>query len=166
MSALTPLGNVVPEGYRYYEKMTTPSADLVLPTAHLKWYDLYPLDDPITPAQQAEARAFVSEEIQRLGFEGDLGFVIFHRAGNVLLLLLTTWRNTNEMWESVYFKEVGVPAPYQPLPIPQDGHKGTYCVWELGVVWHERHAWVRFLSSLRDDAAKLAYLQDKFSGMV
>jgi hypothetical protein len=39
-------------------------------------------------------------------------------------------------------------------------------VWELGPVWHERNAWVRFLSSARDDAAKQAYLDDRFAGEV
>jgi hypothetical protein len=45
-------------------------------------------------------------------------------------------------------------------------HRGTFCVWELGAVWHERQAWVRFLSSQRDEAAKLAYINDRFSGLV
>ena len=44
--------------------------------------------------------------------------------------------------------------------------EATYCVRELGPVWHERNAWVRFLSSPRDDAAKQAYLADRLSGSV
>jgi len=39
-------------------------------------------------------------------------------------------------------------------------------VWELAPVWHERHAWTRFLSSDRGDQAKLAYINDRFSGLV
>ncbi|MEP7291924.1 MAG: hypothetical protein ABI835_09075, partial [Chloroflexota bacterium] len=54
---------------------------------------------------------------------------------------------------------------YDPLPFASS-HRGTYCVWELGAVWHERHAWVRFLSSKRDQEAKLAYITDRFSGRV
>ena len=162
---LAKLGNVVPEGYSYYEKIITPREGLSLPTAYLKWYDLYPEDAPITPEQDAEVRTFFTKQIEQLNFEGDLGFVIVHRAGKYLLLLLTTWRNTNEMWESVYFKEADSTEGY--VPNPQDSiHKGTYCVWELGAVWHERHAWVRFLSSQRDDAAKLEYINDHFSGRV
>lgn len=159
------LGNVVPEGYTYYEKMITPGEDLSLPTAYLKWYDLYPPDVPITPEQIADSRAFLTAEIEKLGIKGELGFVIMHRAGDVLLLLLTTWRNTNEMWESVYFKQVDSAVGYASVPFG-DQHRGTFCVWELGAVWHERHAWVRFIQSKRDDAAKLAYINDRFTGQL
>ncbi len=82
-----------------------------------------------------------------------------------LLLLLTTWRNTNEMWESVYVKDLTQAGGYESLMF-ESNPRGTYCVWELGPVWHERHAWVRFLSSKRDEEAKLAYVNDRFSGMV
>ena len=161
------LGNVVPDGYMYYEKLITPGEDLSLPTAYLKWYDLYPPDAPITPEQSAECRAFVRSEVEssRLKLENELGFVILHRAGSYLLLMVNTWRNTNEIWESVYTKEVASSASYQPNTF-ETSHRGTFCVWELGAVWHERHAWVRFLSSKRDNDAKLAYINDRFSGKV
>lgn len=157
------LGNVVPAGYHYYQKLVTPRPDLNLPTAYLKWYDIYPADAEITPEQFAESRTFLTAEIPKLKLQDELGFVLLHRAGTVLLLLLTTWRNTNEMWESVYWKEVDSGAEYRPL-LFENSHRGTYCVWELAPIWHERHAWVRFLSSPRDVAAKLAYINDRFSG--
>jgi hypothetical protein len=159
------LGNVVPEGYTYAEKLVTPGQDLSLPNAYLKWYDIRPPNWEITAEQVAESRAFVATEVERLRFEGELGFVILHRAGPVLLLLLTTWRNTNELWESVYAKDVTRAGGYAPIAFEQS-HRGTFCVWELGPVWHERHAWVRFLSSKRDLEAKLAYVNDRFSGLV
>jgi hypothetical protein len=161
------LGNVVPEGYSYYEKIVRPGEGLSLPNAYLKWYDLYPPDAEITPEQADECRAFIEAEVEagRLKLQVELGFVILHRAGPVLLLLLTTWRNTNEMWESVFVKVVGQAKPYQPVTF-ESSHRATYCVWELGAVWHERNAWVRFLSSRRDEGAKLAYVNDMFSGRV
>lgn len=157
------LGNVVPVGYRYYPKLVTPRADLHLPTVYLKWYDIYPADAEITPEQLAESRSFLTAEAQKLKLQDELGFVLLHRAGTALLLLLTTWRNTNEMWESVYVKEIANAEEYRPL-LFEGSHRGTYCVWELAPIWHERHAWVRFLSSPRDAAAKLAYIHDRFSG--
>jgi hypothetical protein len=158
-------GNVVPEGYKYAEKLVTPGEDLSLPKAYLKWYDIYPPDVAITAEQVAESRAFVATEVERLRFEGELGFVILHRAGPVLLLMLTTWRNTNELWESVYVKDVARADGYAIVTFEQS-HRATFCVWELGPVWHERHAWVRFLSSKRDQEAKLAYVNDRFTGLV
>jgi hypothetical protein len=164
---LEAFGNVVPEGYTYYEKLVSPAEDLALPSAYLKWYNLYPEDTPITKEQLAESRAFVTEECAtgRLKLEQELGFVILHRAGNYLLLLLMTWRNTNEIWESVWYKDVDSKEPYQLNQYPST-HRGTYCVWELVPLMHERHAWTRFLSSRRDNAAKLAYINDRFSGRV
>jgi hypothetical protein len=164
---LNDLGNVVPGGYAYYEKLVRPDEGLSLPNAFLKWYDLYPSDAEITREQVDECRAFIEAEVDagRLKLDGDLGFVILHRAGSVLLLLITTWRNTNEMWESVYAKVADQAEPYRPITF-DDSHRGTYCVWELGAVWHERNAWVRFLSSRRDEQARLEYVNDRFSGPV
>lgn len=164
---ISELGNAFPEGYKYYKKKIIPGRLLHLPGASLKWYELYPADTGITQRQIIEARAFLEAEAKtgRLKLQSELGFIILHRAGDCLLLLLTTWRNTNEMWESVYLKNIAEPDSYSALKFEND-HKGTYCVWELGIVWHERNAWVRFIESARDDIAKEEYLNDQFSGMI
>ena len=162
---LDDFGNVVPEGYAYFKKLVTPGEDLPLPNAYFKWYDIRSPEVEITPAQVAESRAFVAAEAQRLKFAKELGFVILHRAGSVLLMLVMTWRNTNEIWESVYAKEAAGGAGYRPVKSDRS-HRGAFCVWELGAVWHERDAWTRFLSSSRDEDAKRAYINDRFSGLV
>jgi hypothetical protein len=162
---LSDFGNVVPEGYLYRKKLVTPRADLCLSNAYFKWYDICPPEGEITPAQRTESRAFVAAEAQRLQFAQELGFVLLHRADSVLLLLVTTWRNTNELWESVYVKDVLQNSDYRLLEFERS-HRGTFCVWELAPVWHERHAWTRFLSSSRNEEAKLAYINDRFSGLV
>jgi hypothetical protein len=161
------LGNVVPRGYTYSNKKITAGKLLTLPGACLKWYNLYPPENIITEKQVLEARTFLELEANagRLSFENELGFAILHRAGEYLLLLLTTWRYTNEMWESIFLKKADRTENYTPLKFSND-HKGTYCVWELGIVWHERNAWIRFLESKRDEEAKRAYLNDSLSGVV
>ena len=162
---LADFGNVVPEGYLYYQKLVTPKEDLSLANAYFKWYDIYPVEDSITPAQRAECRAFVAAEATRLELARELGFVLLHRASSFLLLMIMTWRNTNEIWESVYVKDLTHNTGYR-LAEFEGTHRGTFCVWELAPVWHERHAWTRFLSSRRDEEAKLAYINDRFSGLV
>ena len=159
------LGNVIPEGYEYYEKLIRPADGLSLPTAYLKWYNLYPPDAPITDEQLAECRTYVAKAVEELKLKDELGFVILHRAGHYLLLMIQTWRNTNEIWEAVYFKDLDQSSGYVPN-VFENNHRGTFCVWELGAVWHERHAWVRFIQSKRDEAAKLAYINDLFSGQL
>jgi hypothetical protein len=157
------LGNIVPEGYEYREKLITPGADLILAEAYLKWYNLNLPDEEIAQESIEESRAFIATAVERLQIRGEFGFVILHLCGSVLLLMLTTWRNTNEMWEVAYTKDLTRPGGYQPQ-ISESDQRGTYCVWELGIVWHERGAWTRFLKSRRDDAAKLAYINDKGAG--
>jgi hypothetical protein len=159
------LGNVVPAGYVYYQKLVTPGADLAQSGAYLKWYDIAPAELRITARQGDEARLFLKGEIesQRLKLESELGFVCLHRCPQALLLLVITWRNTNEIWESSYVNELERDAGYEPQQFAT-AHRATYCVWELAPVWHERNAWVRFLSSRRDEQAKLAYISDRFSG--
>jgi hypothetical protein len=164
---LNDLGNVVPENYSYSKKNIAPGLLLSVPGACFKWYNLFPPGTEITQEHVEESREFIKSEAiaGRLKIESELGFVILHMAGDYLLLLLTTWRNINEMWQSIYLKKADLPENYTPL-IFNNNHKGTYCVWELGVVWHERNAWVDFINSKRDHGAKLTYLNDVFSGSV
>jgi hypothetical protein len=161
---LADFGNVVPEAYLYYQKLVTPREDLCLSNAYFKWYDIRPVEVEITPAQSTECRTFVAAEAQRLQLAHELGFVLLHRAGPFLLLMINTWRNTNEIWESVYVKDAAENTGYRLVEFDAT-HRGTFCVWELAPVWHERQAWMRFLSSKRDQEAKRAYINDHFSGL-
>ncbi len=68
-------------------------------------------------------------------------------------------------WRRVYVKTVAQSEGYRLIEFEQS-HRATFCVWELAAVWHERHAWARFLSSKRDDEAKLAYIHDRYSGLI
>ena len=161
------LGNIVPEGYKYHKKKFTPGELLNIKGASLKWYNLNPPETKITEQQVQEAKAFLKSDAEsgRLKLEGELGFAILHLAGDYLLLLVSTWRRTNEIWETSYWKKVGGKESYTPFKFPTD-HKANYCVWELGAVWHERNAWVGFIQSNRDDKAKLEYLNNMFEGEV
>ena len=46
------------------------------------------------------------------------------------------------------------------------GHHPTFCVWELGAVWHEQQAWSRFLRSGRGAEDVDVYLADSYAGPV
>ncbi len=166
-SNLSEIGNVIPEDYNYYEKKVESGELLILPEACFKWYNLFPIKNEINQEQVFETREFIKEEINsgRLKLDKEIGFVILHRAGDYLLLLITTWRNTNEMWESVYYKRVEQSDNYKQMEF-KNNHKGTYCVWELSIVWHERNAWLKFIQSKHNEEAKLKYLNELFSGIV
>ena len=75
--------------------------------AQLKWYHVAPADQPVTEEIEALARTYLTVEgdADRLTFDGDIGFVVLHRCGeSFYFLLVSTWRGSNELWESVYAK--------------------------------------------------------------
>ncbi len=101
-----------------------------------------------------------------LGLGDGLGFVILHRCGaSFYFLLVSTWRNENELWETVWAKRGETDVFFYPWP-REGTHHPTYCVWELGAVAHEREAWARYLCSQRDEASRQSYLRDVYSGVV
>src|SRR5947207_7523759 len=93
--ALVDLGNVQP-GYQHYPKLITPAEDLVLPQAHLKWYDVRRDAAAIDDNVRLQAREFLLAETSsgRLNITGELGFVILHLCGeSFFFLIVCTWRN-------------------------------------------------------------------------
>ena len=170
MSALEQSAAVagVEAGHRHVAKMAAPQPSLMLGDALLKWYDIAPYDTPVPLAIRALARRCLRDACKAgtLGVEDGLGFVILHRCGDdFYFLLVSTWRNENELWETVWAKRDESDVFFNPWP--SDGtHRPTFCVWELGAVAHERDAWTRFLYSARDEAARRAYLRDSYDGAV
>jgi hypothetical protein len=166
VSAAEATGGVASD-YVHDEKHVRPEASLALGGTVLKWYDIAPGDAPVPLAVRALARRNLRSAARSgaLVLSDELGFVILHRCGeSFYFLLVSTWRNENELWETVWAKRDGHQASFGPWPT--DGtHRPTFCVWELGAVDHERQAWSRYLRSARDDAARLAYLGDAYEGI-
>jgi hypothetical protein len=167
MNAVETAGSVTP-GYRHVEKGAEPAPTIALDGAVLKWYDIAPVDAAVPLAVRALARRNLRDASKagELGLSGDLGFVILHRCGeSFYFLLVTTWRNQNELWETVWAKAGDLEASFSPWPI-EGTHRPTFCVWELGAVCHEQRAWSRYLRSARDDAARRDYIRDSYEGPV
>jgi hypothetical protein len=163
---LTRFGNI-PSDYVHTAKVAEPGEDIALPDGYLKWYDVRPEQAVIPDEVRAEARQFLQAESEagRLKLDGDLGFVVFHLCGeSFYFLIVLTWRNQNEMWESLYGQDVKQGGGFQ--MIPQGTHLEVICVWELGAVLHERQAWTEYLRSARKEEDKLAYLGSRFTGPV
>jgi len=159
----------VNEAYRHVPKASFPGPLLTVGTSRLKWYDIARTDTPVPPAVRADAIACLTRDIQNgtLGFDREVAFAVLHRcgAGNDFYFLATcTWRGSNELWESVYYRDKTMNAF---APFVQNGpHRGTYCVWEMGPVIHEQKEWVRFLKSPRTERDLDAYLASSFEGEV
>jgi hypothetical protein len=154
--------------YLHAEKFARAEPSLALGDTILKWYDVAPDEAPVPLAVRAVARRCLRDACRsdELGVLGALGFVILHRCGaDFYFLLVCTWRNENELWETVWAKNGESDVLFRPWPI-EGTHRPTFCVWELGAVAHEREAWTRYLQSERDETARRAYLGDTYAGIV
>jgi len=165
-SVLDRTGHVRPD-YTHVPKLVRPGSILVLDDAVLKWYEIAPAASPVP----LRARELAYDALCRgsrdgeLELAGDLGFVILHRCGeSFYFLLVSTWHNDNELWETVWAKS-GPEAAFESWPI-EGPHRPTFCVWELGAVCHEQRAWSRYLRSGRDASARQTYLLDAYVGEV
>jgi len=153
--------------YVHIDKYVTPDKRIAIGATELKWYDLAPEHSPVPAEIKSLALGFLADEfaLGNLSELGDLGFVILHRCGeDFYFLLVQSWRNENELWETVYAKKSTAHEKFESFPVAGQ-HKGTFCVWELEAVLHEQKAWRKFLRSSRDASARDSYLNDQFAGI-
>ena len=151
----------VDAGYRHVAKQVAPGEPVRTEDAVLKWYGVHPTDRPVPDEVERLARGYLAgAPLEARG----MGFVLLHRCGSdFYFLIVCTWRNNNEMWQTVLYRDGDAMADF--ALFPRDGaHKPTLCVWELVPVQHEQQAWTRFLASARDEAAAEAWLADRFAG--
>lgn len=148
-------------GYQHKAKLVMPLEPLIVPDGILKWYGIYPQNQLIPAEVTLLARNWLT--ISRIDSRG-MGFALLHRCENdFYFLLVCSWRNANELWESVFYKDGKTMVDFALFP-SDSGHKPTFCVWELVPVWHEQQVWTRFLGSSRDEAAAQVWLHDCFAG--
>jgi hypothetical protein len=158
----------VPADYRHAAKLARPGTGLAVAGAELKWYEVAPPVAPVPDGIRTLARDHLAATAERgdLAIEGEIGFCILHRCGRgFYFLILCTWRNQNEVWETVWAKDGDADPDFRPWPAAGP-HRPAFCVWELGVVCHESRAWSRYLRSDRGPQARADYLADGFDGSV
>ena len=168
MSSVLERSGHVPADYAHVPKLVRPGSMLVLEDAVLKWYEIAPAATPVPLGVRELAYDAVCSGVRsgELELSGDLGFAILHRCGqSFYFLLISTWRNENELWETVWAKNGSEDPTFEPWPI-EGTHRPTFCVWELGAVCHEQRAWSRYLRSARDASARQTYLLDTYEGEV
>jgi hypothetical protein len=118
----------VPESYQHEPKLVMPGAAIEACGATLKWYALHPEAEPVPEAVALLARTRVTTA--PLAARG-LGFVLLHRCEkDFYFLIVCTWRNCNELWETVFYKD-GPGMQFFELFPREAAHKPVFCVWEL-----------------------------------
>ncbi|HEY7863796.1 MAG TPA: hypothetical protein VIE39_09050 [Thermoanaerobaculia bacterium] len=151
----------VAKNYRHAPKQVAPGVPFEKDGVILKWSEVHPMGRPVPAEISQLARAFLATAT--LEASGP-GIVVLHRCGEAFyFLIVSTWKNDNELWETVFYKDGDTMRDFALFP-RDAAHKPTYCVWELMPIWHEKQAWVRFLESPRDEAAAERWLRDEYSG--
>jgi len=159
---MSPLDTAVAPGYEHVTKQVRSGAPVAVAGGLLKWYEIATSGKPIPAELSQLAREALERAVTRL--DGELGFVVLHRCGeSFTFLLISSWRNENELWETVWAKAGEHEATFTPFPLAP-GHHPTFCVWELRVVCHEQAAWSRYLRSPRRANDMEAYLGDRYEG--
>lgn len=146
----------------YPSKHVSSKGIFALGTTRFKWYDLAENLADISPLDISNAKICIENAVENFQNKEDLGFVILHRCGKNYLLLVCTWRRENELWESVYYDGSGTFEVWDRNTI----HLPTYCVWEMGIVYHESQSWKKFLGTDRSEIHQQHYLDDLFEGEV
>ncbi len=166
MTIASELFQQVSANYNHSDKQVQPASPLVGDGIYLKWYLVYPPARPFADADIRQAQAFVQQEIEcgQLALKNQIGFVVQHRCASVDIFYVCSWRNDNEVWETLYTKAIDETGEFQ--QVQRDFTTGTFCVWVIPVVAHEQKAWRRFLVSARDEAAQRAYARDQLAGVV
>jgi hypothetical protein len=151
----TDAATLVDPSYRHVDKLAVPAES----PGPLKWYDIHEPSRSIPDAVRFEAHARAVSMVD----SSDVGFVLLHLCGDdFYFLLISRWRNENELWETVLAK-----SGDGSFDIVEPGAThATFCVWELAVVNAERLAWIDYLRTERAAADLAAYQAARFSGAV
>jgi hypothetical protein len=152
---LKDLGNVR-QGFRNPDRFATPCGLLMTPKLILKKYDMHFAEYPDEIRVEGMER-FLSKEIEkgkvspRIG----LGFAIFSKD----MINVVRWDDkypivaVNNLYEFLDMDKEYL----KPAKLDVD-NSGAYCVWELGIMEHEKKAWMKYLNSKFTEKDKMNYI--------
>jgi hypothetical protein len=121
-------------------------------------------DTELDPAASLGAHKAAAEALPRPGTDGGrygVGFVIAHRSTNAYSFVVGWWSYSCLLSTAAYSARFSEPSDIARSPSRQAG-----CVWELGVIDHERRAWTRTMLREGASADVEAYLGATLSGKV
>ena len=164
--AIDRLGNV-PESYQHEWRVAEPHEPIVLPQAIFKWYHVHRDGVAVPEAMDSEARTLLVADVTSgaVRVEYGLNFAMLHLSTAHAFLIAGIWRDHQELWQRIYLKDLRAGGAFNRLA-PAADVMPSACVWELGVICHERMAWHRYLFTPRTEADKRAWLADTYTGRV
>jgi hypothetical protein len=157
----------VPRAYTHETRAATPQPPIVLPNAVFKWSHVHRVGARMPDELDVAARALLADLAASGTWDLSYGLniALLHLSTTHAYLIAGVWRGHQELWERVWAFDLAAGGPLE--PVATDGlDTPCACVWELGVICHERQAWQRYLFSARTEADKQAWLADVYAGPV
>ncbi|MFH1211485.1 MAG: hypothetical protein V1659_00985 [Candidatus Woesearchaeota archaeon] len=155
---------VEPHGLVYYPREA--------PELVLKLYEMYPEGRPLPVRLIGDSRVFLEDEIANSNLSPELGFGFAIVSDGVLNA--ARWAEYGH--EPIVLKNRVYTFQNNDLGTavrqPDIEDIGAFCVWELGVVGHEKAVWLRFLEEVHKTVhanrvhIKLRYIQSCLQGRV
>jgi hypothetical protein len=158
------LGNL-PESYRHEWRVATPLEPIVVPDGVFKWYHVHREGVGVDEHVDRTARELICDGAMTWNLEYGLNFALLHQSLERAFLIIGVWRGHQELWSRAYEISLADGDCFRRIEATEEFWP-TACVWEMGVIQHERMAWHRYLFTEHTDADKLAWLDDCYAGMV
>lgn len=156
---------IIPDGYQHEWRRATPQAPIVVPGSVFKWYHVHRDGDTIVAAVDVAARRLIIDEAGAWNLEYGLNFALLHQSVARAFLIVGVWRGHQELWQRMYEIDLVEGDTFRRIAV-DGGFTPSACVWEMGVIHHERMAWHRYLFSQRTEADKQAWFGDLYAGAV
>lgn len=153
------LGNA-PE-YIHESRYASPEGIIATPVLVLKMYDLQlsGINNPIDAA-----RGFLNREIDAGNINPliGMGFAILSRG----MLNVSRWDKKYPIVinNKIYTFDINFKRSFESARKVSVDEVGPFCIWELGIVNHEREAWKEYLDSERSEQDKRNYLLNMIKG--
>jgi len=145
----------LPENYCLGEKEVVFNGLVTDPSLVLKLYSMHDVEKPLEDILVDDSKEFLKNEIQirRINPYLGLGFAILSKD----MFNVARWDTTYPivLQNQLYSFDNGDLSSAKLLDIREIG---TFCIWELSIVNHEKEAWFNFLISLRREQDKKDYL--------
>ena len=163
--SLSELGNV-PSTYQHEWRVATPRTPIGVSGGIFKWYHVHRDGVTVPDALDAEARRVITDgAASGWNLQYGLNFALLHLSTTHAFLIVGTWRGHQELWEKIYAYDLATDGPFTRIDAGGEDTP-TDCVWEMGVIHHERLAWHHYLFSERSDTDKRAWIEDTYAGRV
>src|SRR6266513_2912785 len=106
------------------------------------------------------AKRIAAEELRNAASNNyKLGFIGAHGGRDACVVFVDYWGNENELFHRVFLSRSNDPEALAPAK----SSDSSVCVWDLGLQFFEREAWIKHVLRKANAPAFLAYLDERLN---